>query len=161
MLTGLCLHGNSLYLLLPSQRGSRATILKDKNKDLAISDSEGLGLGKGKVRVSKVASFFEVRYFLASITIFWKSTVSFFSMRLYFVSIFRGGYRGVLGVLKHPPQPRQHTGFNGHLAEQSALVSPFQPRNLDLTCIWLQKKNLFVEWKSQVSLTSLDSCLSH
>ena len=68
----------------------------------------------------------------------------------------RGGYRGgCLGC----PQPRQHTGVNGHLAEP-ALAPSLQPRNLDLTYISLQDlaKNLFVEWK----LSSIDfsGCLS-
>ena len=31
---------------------------------------------------------------------------------------------GAWGAQAPPPQPRQHTGFNGHLAEQQALAPP-------------------------------------
>ena len=45
---------------------------------------------------------------------------------------------GCLGCSSTPPQPRQHTSINRRLAEQPALAPSLQPRNLDLTWIWLQ-----------------------
>ena len=81
---------------------------------------------------------------------------------LHFSAFIRGGYRGgAWGAQAPPPSAKTTYRFQWTLGWTTSFSTPLQPRNLDLTYIWLQNlaKNLFVEWKSRVPLTSLAVCL--
>ena len=73
------------------------------------------------------------------------------------VCMCRRGYRGggVLEVLKHPPPTKTKATYKLQwtLGCIAGFSTPFYPRKLDLTWIWL--KYLFVEGKSRVFFSSV------